>query len=137
MRYPPTLSVPSQPDTGTMSNRERTVACWNRLMARTCSHPAGAGTYCVSCCREALNSLCAGAEGVWLDADDEACCAVCGVPLSTGPRPRCARGACGAHPMPTRFFAPNRACREYQRMVLDTGTCHQFYELEETALHTI
>jgi hypothetical protein len=59
--------------------------------------------------------------------DDDARCAVCGGPRFERGEEGCVRGACGTRPQPVRFYAVRRVCREYQRMIVDTGVVHQFY----------
>jgi hypothetical protein len=65
--------------------------------------------------------------------DDDACCALCGLTRYERREDGCVRGACSTLPPPSRFYAPKRVCREYQRMVLDTGVVHSFYSLPEAA----
>lgn len=65
--------------------------------------------------------------------DDDACCALCGRTRYERREDGCVRGGCSTLPPPSRFYAPTRVCREYQRMVLDNGLIHRFYSITESA----
>jgi hypothetical protein len=111
-----------------MSDKRDLRLRWNTLMKAPCPHHGSAVTYCESCHWHALAALCADARGTAWDAlDDETRCAVCARPLDQG-REGCVRGDCSVRPLPSRFYALPRVCLEYQRIVVDTGTEHRFYD---------
>jgi hypothetical protein len=101
---------------------------WNALVTQPCRHEAPAVTYCEACCWQALSILCASTPGNTLkEADDDTRCAVCARSLYyEQPASGCVRGTCAMSPLPNRFYAPQRACVEYQQMVLDDGIQHRF-----------
>lgn len=51
----------------------------------------------------------------WLEpsVDDEARCAICAWPLAASTGLGCVRGNCSMRPFPARWYAPDRARREY------------------------
>jgi hypothetical protein len=75
-----------------------------------------------------LAALCDARDTAWDALDDETLCAVCARPLYERPEEGCVRGGCSLRPLPSRFYARPRVCLEYQRIVVDTGTEHRFYD---------